>query len=78
MDLSDGIEQGLREPVVAHGPILAFDVRVLWRLSRLDNIEVNAARRRPLLASVRGGPPAKPAFIRISKALGKIFVRVIS
>jgi hypothetical protein len=49
LDLFDGIEQGLREPVVAHGPIVAFDVRVLLRLSRLDKIEVNAAHLRPLL-----------------------------
>lgn len=49
LHLFNGVEERLGQPVVAYRPIVAFDVRVLLRLSRLNEIEVNAAPLRPLL-----------------------------
>ncbi len=37
----------VREPVIAHGPVVALHVRVLLRLSWLDELDMNAALRRP-------------------------------
>ena len=45
----NAVEERLREPVVAHGPIVAFDVGVLLGLTRLDAVTPNAARLGPLL-----------------------------
>ena len=47
LEIRDGIEEILREPIVAYGAIEPFDVGILLWLARLNKLEVNAALFHP-------------------------------
>lgn len=52
LHLLNGFEQGLRQPVIADGAVVAFDIGVLLRLHWLDMLDPNAVVARQVLERV--------------------------
>ena len=48
LHLLDRIEQRRRQPGIAHGAAIAFDIGVLLRFARLDVVDANAVLCRPV------------------------------
>ena len=47
LDFIDGIEQVMRQPVIANGAVVALDIGVLLRLAMLDKLQLDFALLMP-------------------------------